>query len=234
MLELYYVGGCVRDKLMGVTPNDIDYVVVDTENRDIEQSYSAMIDYLQEQGYKIFLQMKQCYTVRCAKNGVADFVLARKEVGYEKKTRMPICLPGTLYEDLERRDFTVNAIAEDADGNLYDYFNGIQDIKNKVLRTPIDPYKSFSDDPLRLLRAIRFKITKRFVFCKELDEAFNDDGLWNKLKPSVSNDRIREELYKCFKYNTVQTLEVLRTLSPTKLKILFGDKLWLKPTVEKQ
>lgn len=235
MPKIYKVGGCVRDKIMNIKPNDIDYVFVDdTNDDDINKSYNGMIDYLKTNNYKIFLETKACFTARCKKDtDVVDFILARKDIEYDENTRMPKCIPGTLYEDLERRDFTINSIAEDDEGNLYDYFNGIEDIKNKELRTPINPYKSFSDDPLRLIRAIRFKITKGMTFTKELEEAFNDDTLWDKMKLTVSAERIRDELHKCFQYDTVQTLQTLKSLNDNKIQILFGNRIWLKPTFEK-
>ena len=94
--------------------------------------------------------------------GVADFVMARKEVGYIPNTRTPIVEPGNLYDDLSRRDFTVNALAKDPDtGEIIDYFGGLEDIKKKLLRTPLPP---FDDDPLRILRGIRFSITKRLAY----------------------------------------------------------------------
>lgn len=234
MPKIYYVGGCVRDKIMNVNPKDIDYVFVDDNSQDINQSYNNMIEYLNENNYKIFLESKNCFTVRCKKDTVVDFVLARKDIEYEANTRIPKCIPANLYEDLERRDFTINSIAEDVDGTIYDYFNGIEDIKNRILRTPIDPYKSFGDDPLRLIRAIRFKITKGFNFCEELAKAFNDDNLWKKMKLTVSDERIRDELYKCFEHDTVQTIEFIKTLNENKIKILFGERLWLKPTFERK
>jgi poly(A) polymerase len=233
MPKIYYVGGCVRDKILNVSPKDIDYVFVDDKTNDINESYSNMIKYLKDNNYKIFLESKNCYTVRCKKDQVVDFVLARKDIEYDEKSRIPKCVPATLYEDLERRDFTINSMAEDEGGNIYDYFEGKEDIKNKILRTPIDPYKSFSDDPLRLIRAMRFNITKDFKFCEELENAFNDDKLWNKIKHTVSEERIREELYKCFEYDTVKTIELLKSLNQNKINILFGNKLWLKPTLEK-
>lgn len=234
MAKIYFVGGCVRDKIMKFNPKDIDYVFVDDNSNDINESYNNMIQYLKNNNYKIFLESKNCYTVRCKKDTVVDFVLARKDIEYDKDTRIPKCIPATLYEDLQRRDFTVNSMAEDENGNIYDYFNGREDIKNKILRTPVNPYKSFSDDPLRLIRAIRFKITKGFNFCEELQNAFDDDILWNKMKITVSDERIRDELLKCFEYDTIQTLEFIKTLNLNKIQFLFGERLWLKPTFEKK
>lgn len=236
MPELYKVGGCVRDKIMDVDPNDIDYVFINQIGDDIDKSYEGMLTYLKENNYKIFLETKECFTIRAkdAHNIVADFVLGRKEIDYDSDTRKPKCVPGSLYDDLLRRDFTINAIAEDKDGNLYDFFNGIEDIHKKILRTPFDPNRSFGDDPLRLIRAMRFKITKGFVFSDELGEAFNNTAFWDKLSKVVSKERIRDELYKCFSYDTVKTIKCISELSEYQASVLFNNNLWLKPTFEKK
>jgi tRNA nucleotidyltransferase/poly(A) polymerase len=108
----------------------------------------------------------------------ADFVMARKEVGYVEGTRRPILELGTLEDDLIRRDFTVNAMAEDEDGNLIDLFNGQIDLQRMVLITPKAPKITFDEDPLRIIRAIRFSITKGFsltyldLFCRAAMAAF--------------------------------------------------------------
>ena len=121
-MKLYKVGGCVRDKLLGVKTNDIDYVMV-LSNTDIsvEEGFKIMEAYMQNENFKIFLSTPEMFTIRAQfpKNhkhqGVADFVLARKETGYKEGTREPILEIGTLEDDLIRRDFTVNAMAEDSD-----------------------------------------------------------------------------------------------------------------------
>ena len=235
MQLIYKVGGCVRDKIMKVVPKDIDYVFINDDEINIGQAYDNMRNYLINNKYKIFLETKDCYTIRAKdeNNITADYVLARKEIGYHEGTRKPICIPGNLYDDLERRDFTINAIAEDKDGNYYDYFDGIHDIKNKILRTQIDPHISLNDDPLRIIRAIRFKITKEFIFSEELKEAFNNEAIWNKLSKVVSKERIRDELYKCFAHDTISTIKFINGLADYQIKILFGNNLWLKPTFEK-
>ena len=235
MPELYKVGGCVRDKIMGVKPKDIDYVFINQIDNDIDKSYEGMINYLKENNYKIFLETKECLTIRAKNedNIVSDFVLGRKEIEYEPDTRKPKCVPGSLYDDLVRRDFTINAIAEDKDGKLYDFFNGLEDINKKILRTPLDPSISFNDDPLRLIRAMRFKITKGFTFNDELKDAFNNNIFWDKLSKVVSKERIRDELYKCFSYNTVATIKFISELNDYQVSVLFDNHLWLKPTFEK-
>lgn len=173
MFKFYEVGGKIRDELLGLTNKDVDYVAVPTEAcyssihpRESQPSparlvFQALKSYLEEQKFEIFLVTPDCYTIRAKfpegykYQGVADFVMARKEVGYIPNTRTPIVEPGNLYDDLSRRDFTVNALAKDPDtGEIIDYFDGKSDLKNKLLRTPLDPIVTFDDDPLRILRAI--------------------------------------------------------------------------------
>lgn len=231
-MTLYLVGGAVRDKLLGHKPKDYDYVYVSTQNTT-DDAFHEMQTYLENNGYKIFLKTKECFTIRARHDSqVADFVLARKEISYDHDSRMPTCIPGTLYDDLERRDFTVNAIAEGSDGILYDPFNGQTDLQKCILRTPIDPMKSFGDDPLRLLRAVRFAITKGFTFSSELAAAFATAELWQKLQRTVSIERVREELHKCFAHDTIQTLTYLHQVRPDILTYIFSTGLWLKPTLE--
>ena len=204
MAKIFKVGGSVRDKIMGLDSKDIDFTFVldDEIDTSVEAGFESMTQYLEENGYTIFLSTPECFTIRAkfpighAFDGmVADFVLARKEVGYIEGTRRPKLELGTLYDDLIRRDFTVNAIAEDIDGTLIDPFNGIDAIKNKILSTPHSCQKSFDDDPLRILRAIRFSITKGFEIPMDMSTII----FWynyNEKMSVVSTERIREELYK--------------------------------------
>lgn len=165
--------------------------------------------------------------------GVADFVMARKEVGYIPNTRTPIVEPGNLYDDLSRRDFTVNALAKDPDtGEIIDYFGGLEDIKEKLLRTPLPPIVTFDDDPLRILRAIRFAVTKRFTIEQTTWQAMVLYDYDSKM-PVVSEERIREELIKCFRCNTIRTLTYLDYLPRLRDYIFSKTNLWLKPTNEK-
>jgi tRNA nucleotidyltransferase/poly(A) polymerase len=192
--------------------------------------------FLLNEKFEIFLSTPDCFTIRAKfpkdhkYQGVADFVMARKEIGYVEGTRTPIVIPGTLKDDLERRDFTVNAMAKGDDGKIIDLFDGMNDLKRMVLITPLPPEQTFNDDPLRVLRAVRFAITKGFSL-KFLDYYINNYDYENKMSV-VSTDRIREELYKCFKHDTMGTLDMLNDY-PTLKRYIFENKLmWLKPTNE--
>lgn len=243
MFTFYEVGGKVRDELLGLQSKDIDYVAVvddillNTDTR-INKWFNALEVFLVQQGYQIFLSTPEMYTIRAKfpkghknKNIVADFVLARKEIGYKEDTREPIVIPGTLLDDLHRRDFTVNAIAKAEDGTLIDPFDGQKHIKEMVLHTPISGDITFDDDPLRLLRAIRFNITKGFSLDSNIYNFILNFNYMDKFHV-VSEERIREELFKCFKHDTLRTLKVLNWFAGLREYIFTKTNLWLKPTNE--
>lgn len=241
--EFYEVGGKVRDELLGLKSKDVDYVAVPTEELfkygyTAEQMFTVLLDYLHSEKFEVFLVTEDCYTIRAKfpegykYQGVADFVMARKEVGYIPGTRTPIVKPGNLFDDLSRRDFTVNAMAKDPDtGEIIDYFGGMKDLKNEVLVTPLDPRTTFDDDPLRILRGIRFAVTKGFTIPGDLMYIIKHYPYKYKMHV-VSEDRIREELTKCFKYNTIRTLEFLHEIPRLRDYIFENTNLWLKPTTE--
>jgi tRNA nucleotidyltransferase/poly(A) polymerase len=246
MFIMYEVGGCVRDEILGVKSKDIDYVAVPNEEllNDIKSAHSmfnVLSGYLKSEGFEIFLETPECFTIRAKfpkghkYQGVADFVMARKEVGYIPGTRTPIIEPGTLYDDLIRRDFTLNALAKDEDGNIIDYFDGMWALEARMLITPLDSRITMLDDPLRLLRAFRFSITKEFVISPRVWETCLMDSVVNKLEEVVSQERIREEIFKMMKHNTIKSLELfyeINQINPKIIQIMFGKGMWLKPTME--
>ena len=242
MFKFYEVGGKVRDEILGLESKDVDYVAVPEESLLNEvDSAKSMFDilerYLNAEGFEIFLVTPECFTIRAKfpkdhkYSGVADFVMARKEIGYIPGTRQPIIKPGSLYDDLERRDFTLNALAKDEDGTIIDFFDGMTDLKKGLLRTPLPCEETFHDDPLRILRAIGFSITKGFTIPDEMAEAIAHYDFEVHMAV-VSEERIREELLKCFKHDTVGTLKKLWQF-PFLMDYVFRTNIWLKPTVEK-
>lgn len=242
MFKFYEVGGKVRDEILEIESKDVDYVAVPGEDllKDVNSAHSMfniLEGYLKEEGFEIFLLTLDCFTIRAKfpqghkYSGVADFVMARKEIGYIPGTRTPLVVPGTLYDDLERRDFTLNALAKDDDGNIIDYFGGLEHLRKGYLKTPIDCKITFDDDPLRILRAIRFCITKGFFISPYMDGVMQDYDYETKM-PVVSVERIREELYKCFKHDTIKTLKTLHEFPALRNYIFKENILWLKPTLE--
>jgi tRNA nucleotidyltransferase/poly(A) polymerase len=240
MPRIFKVGGCVRDRLLELESKDIDFTfVLDNLDRTVEEGFDIMVKWLEHKEFTIFLSTPECFTIRAKfpkdhqyEGMVADFVLARKEVGYIPGTRTPILELGTLEDDLVRRDFTLNAMAEDEYGNIIDLFGGQEHLRRGLLKTPLDCKVTFDDDPLRILRAIRFCITKGFWMGPYMDGVIQDYDYKNKMSV-VSLERIREELLKCFKHDTLKTLKTLHEYPALRNYIFESNILWLKPTFEK-
>tara|TARA_R110001592_G_scaffold192795_14_gene439838 strand:+ start:3283 stop:4014 length:732 start_codon:yes stop_codon:yes gene_type:complete len=241
MIKLFEVGGCVRDEILGIHTNDIDFtVVIDKPGEDlsVDEGWLFMRHFLVTEGFKIFLETKDCFTIRAMfpkehkhEGLVADFVMARKELGVISGTRKPILKLGTLEDDLTRRDFTLNALCKNDDGSIIDLFNGQKDLQDKVLRTPLDPMITLMDDPLRLLRGLRFAVTKGFKLEHSLFTAMLQPELLTKLKEVVSQERMREEVQKMMKHDTVHSLKMIQKI-PGLLEVIFSDGMWLMPTTK--
>lgn len=240
--KLYEVGGRVRDKLLGIPSNDVDYSVVIEHHsgwgKDVNVIFGLFVNQIRSEGYKIHVTTPDCFTVR-AKFPVnhrhagldADFVLARREEGYIEGTRKPNVVLGTLMDDLIRRDFTVNAMAEDMSGKLIDPFDGQADLLMGILRTPLDSSASFNDDPLRVLRAMRFGVTKSFGITNDIVQAIK---LLDASRMSiVSTERIMKELSLMFKHDTSLSwrwLRWLEDLNPALFRNILREGMWLMPT----
>lgn len=240
--NFYEVGGKIRDEFLGLPNKDVDYVAVPSEElllkfTQASDMFNVLDEYLISKNFEIFLRTPDCYTIRAKfpkdheYSGIADFVMARKEIGYIPNTRTPIVVPGTLYDDLSRRDATINALAKDRDGNIIDFFNGLDDLKKGLIKTPLDCKITIEDDPLRIWRYLRFSITKGFIIDEELEfEMLNYDY---ELKMCVvSNQRIRDELFKCFKCDTLKTIKLLTKFEKLRDYVFTHTDLWLKPTNE--
>jgi len=222
--KFYLVGGAVRDEIMGLKSKDLDYAVE-------AESFDAMREAILQRGGTIFLETPQYFTIRALvpKMGACDFVLCRKDGEYVDGRRPETVVMGSLYDDLARRDFTMNAIAKGEDGAYIDPFGGMKDIKRAVLCCVGNPYDRFNDDYLRILRAIRFSVVKNMRIDIDVHNAIL--SLRTKVA-EVSVERIREELLKAFMFNTIETLHILDQYGLE--KILFTKKLGLrlKPTLE--
>jgi tRNA nucleotidyltransferase/poly(A) polymerase len=240
--KLYEVGGRIRDYYLGLDSKDVDYSVVIENQGDYKtplDAFNAFRDDIVGKGYKVFQETPNSFTIRAmfpedhVLSGVADFVLARKEISYIENTRQPLVELGTLEDDLLRRDFTINAMARDTEGNIIDPFGGKKDLIDRILRTTKDAAISFSDDPLRVVRALRFYITKDINLSDEIIGAIK---LFKaQTMHVVSKERIREEFLKMFKHSTLETLEVLeflKYLNP-ELYIILVNSFWLMPTNKK-
>ena len=191
-LECYVIGGYVRDFLIGKkSAKDIDILVVGNgikiaENVAKKLKLKSKVTVFKNFGTAMFKY----------KNFEIEFVGTRKE-SYNKNSRNPQVSPGSLKDDLNRRDYTINTIGislnKNSWGKVIDEFNGIDDLKNKVIRTPLEPKKTFSDDPLRMLRGARFASQLNFKIDKR-----SFDGLISEKDriKIVSPERISEEINK--------------------------------------
>ena len=193
--ETYLVGGFVRDKILNRPTTDADFVCVGDALElaaEVAKQFkpSPKVDYFKNFGtaHLAIYVAGSTYDL--------EFVGARKE-SYQFESRKPAVEPGTIKDDQERRDFTINAMAislNQADyGKLVDPFNGIADLTSKIIRTPLSPEQTFSDDPLRMMRAIRFATQLGFTI---------DETTWSGILQTaervkiISQERITDELNK--------------------------------------
>jgi tRNA nucleotidyltransferase/poly(A) polymerase len=192
-VKAWVIGGYVRDCLLkrDHPDKDIDIVVV---GNGIETARKAA----KKLGHNIKVAVFKNFGTAMFRYNDYDieFVGARKE-SYDRNSRKPIVTKGSLDDDQKRRDFTINALAislnKESFGDFSDPFNGMEDLKNKIIRTPLDPDITFSDDPLRMMRAIRFAVQLNFSI---EEETFNSIAANAERIGIVSQERIIAELNK--------------------------------------
>lgn len=227
MVNLFRVGGVVRDQILGLRPKDIDFAC---EAAD----YEAMVRWIREQG-RVYLEQPDYLTVRAHLPGKppADFVLCRKEGPYLDGRRPSWVAPGTIHDDLARRDFAMNAIAVAEDtGAVLDPFGGREDIRARLVRCVGNARGRFHEDALRLLRAVRFAITLGFELHQDILRCLGEADLVDRLRDNVSEDRRRVELERCFAGDTPETLRYLGELPLLRAACFPArGRLWLRPTL---
>lgn len=229
-IRMFRVGGCVRDGLMGIPTKDIDFAVE-------APSFEAMAEAVLARCTKVFTDNdgkfvgQDFFTIRGIdpELGAVDFTLCRSD-GPSSDGRHPdFVLIGDIWDDLERRDFTVNALAMDDSGNILDPHGGQEDLNRRLLRFVGVPQDRLQEDALRAFRALRFAITKGFSMTEDtilaLDEMQRDDF------DAVSTDRIRDEMHKMFATDTPATLSLFLHFQ-TMLEVAFARNIWLRPTTE--
>lgn len=193
--KAYVVGGCVRDFIMGIEPHDIDISTSATPN-EVKELFNKTIDTGIEHGTVTVLVNKEPYEVTTFRID-GDYIDNRKpeHVSYTND----------VYEDMLRRDFTVNAIGYNNTDGFVDYFDGFKDIENKIIRGVGDPVKRFTEDALRMIRAIRFSATCNFTIEPNTYEAII---LKRELLKNISVERIREEFTKLLMSNNNEKIEL--------------------------
>ncbi len=238
-MEFFEVGGCVRDEIMGVPSKDIDFTVVIQPGEIVSGTdpFEFIHKRLSTEGFKIFQHRPEFLTIRAMfpdshkHSGVADFVLARKDGTSTDGRRPDFVEPGTLEDDLARRDFTMNAIAKDADGNLIDPFGGQADIEDRMIRAVGNAEDRLREDVLRGLRALRFSVTKGFRIDGDILWAMNQKWFADALS-SVSKERQREELEKMFAHDTLKALRVINDCHIFVREAIFSNGLRLSATMK--
>src|SRR5215212_7090664 len=190
--ELYLVGGYVRDKLLGREHPDSD-AATDAHPRKIKELLRPHADHLWTVGERFG-------TIGAEVDGYAVEVTTYRSDLYREGSRHPeVTFGESLEEDLARRDFTINAVAADAkSGGILDPFGGRKDLEDGVIRPVGDPLDRMRDDPLRMLRAVRFEITlttpeKPFAITTGLERAIRENSHWLE---SISAERVRDEFEK--------------------------------------
>ncbi len=196
--ECYLVGGYVRDIFLERPTNDIDVVVVGS-GIEVAKALQQRLGRNPHTGaWKAHLSVFRNFGTAQVKyrDTEVEFVGARRE-SYNRNSRKPIVEDGTLEDDQNRRDFTINAMAvclnKERFGELVDPFDGIYDLEDGIIRTPLDPDITFSDDPLRMMRCVRFSTQLKFFIADETFEALTRNAERIKI---ISGERIADELNK--------------------------------------
>ncbi len=188
--ECYVVGGYVRDLMLGRHSKDIDFLTVGS-GIEVAQEVARTLKGSHLAVYRNFgtAQVKN-------RKYELEFVGARKE-SYDRNSRKPVVEDGTLEDDISRRDFTINAMALCVNGahfgELVDFYDGVRDLHDRIIRTPLDPDITFSDDPLRMMRAIRFATQLDFTILPETFEAIRRNASRIAI---ISKERVMDELMK--------------------------------------
>lgn len=181
--EAYFVGGCVRDTLLGIPLHDVD-ITSSAYPAEIKEIFKRTVDTGIEHGTVMVLDHGEDYEV----------TTFRTESTYQDFRRPDhVTFVRSLAEDLKRRDLTINALAMDADGNVVDLFNGLDDLKNKIIRAVGNPHERYHEDALRMMRSIRFMSQLNFNLEAETEKAIKDNA---HLLEKIAVERIHVEWIK--------------------------------------
>ncbi len=239
-LRIFEVGGFVRDAILGVKSKDRDCsVVIENPPADmtVDQGFEFMRDHLTRQGFKIFVETPEHGTIRAlppTRGEIpADFVLARTEGPYSDGRRPDWVEIGTLDQDLLRRDFTVNALARESDGDIIDIVGGLRDLELMRLRFVGDPHKRIVEDALRIMRGIRFQVTRGFCWEPESLNALHHPDV-PALLAGISEERREQELRIMFdRTSSTTVLRTLNNLPAPLVDAMFTGRVRLTSTLRK-
>jgi tRNA nucleotidyltransferase/poly(A) polymerase len=226
MSKFYRVGGCVRDKILNRPCKDVDWVVEGVKSFDEFRTLIAGM------GGEIYVEKPEFLTIRARVHpyGTADYAMCRADGIYTDGRRPDSVTSCSLERDLVRRDFTMNAMAEDEEGNIIDLFHGQDHINSKIIMCVGEAADRFKEDSLRMLRAIRFSITLGMLISYDIEECLHRDE-FIQLLDNVSAERISEELRKCFAHDTKKTLNYLMHIFDGIGNKVFEKNIWLNPTI---
>lgn len=240
--KFYEVGGCVRDGFLGLDSKDVDFsVVAHGATGTAEATFNDLVAHLTAEGFKVFECKPEFLTVRAgvpqghplaARTKDADFVLARQDGPTADGRRPEFVKPGTLADDLARRDFTVNAMAVGEDGTLHDPHGGQQDLATMSLRFVGDAMERVREDGLRVLRAFRFMVTKGFTPTADTMAVLVSAEAAEMLG-KVSAERVRDEVDKMMKHDTLATLDLMAMVPAHTRAAMFRDGVRLAATMKK-
>ena len=227
MNKIFKVGGAVRDSFLGRISKDIDFAV-ETD------SFDSMRQIILGKGGKIFVETPKFGTIRANVPGLgsADYVICRKDGVYSDGRHPDSVTVGTLLDDLARRDFTMNSIAEDVETHeIFDPFCGIADISRMIIRSVGSARARFDEDKLRMFRALRFTVVLNFRMESDIVNAI---GAFTPAQfDAVSTERVREELLKMFEVDTARSFKLLQDF-PNLWEVVTQRGIWFKPTICKK
>ena len=251
-IVLRVAGGWVRDKILGKENDDIDFTVANIEGMGMSGKVfsDALCEHINGLGDSWKCKDNTLVSDKAANLETAtllitvptvptdptaptktfefelDFVGFRSEV-YKEDSRNPVVSPGTILQDTERRDFTINALYYNIHtGKIEDHIGGVRDIHRRIIRTPIDTTKSFTDDPLRILRALRFSARFKFALDEDIKTAMRNKDVQEKFK-IISGGRIGQEILGFFKEGSNPILAFREIYECDLWNIIFGgDGNW--------
>lgn len=240
-VQIFDVGGFVRDALLGIPSKDRDCtVVIDQPGLTVHEGLAILRSWLAENEFTIFVDTPEHATIRALppRNGrfgalATDLVLARTEGPYSDGRRPDWVRVGTLRDDLKRRDFTANALARTLDGEIIDHHDGLADLAARRLRFVGDPMTRIREDALRVMRGVRFAVTKGFILTDDAAAAICHPDV-PELLAGISEERREMELRTMFaNASTVDVLAALASL-PTELQAaMFAGRVRLTSTLRK-